>query len=87
ARNGQVISTLCVHPDDHVLMISTGGDQRIRVTDISEVGRNTQGVRVMRLDEGDKLASVARIPGVRRRDGSAHGVAAGSGVAGTARAV
>jgi DNA gyrase subunit A len=63
ARNGQVISTLCVHDDDHVLMISTGGKiQRIKAVDISEIGRNTQGVRVMRLDDGDKLASIARIP-------------------------
>jgi DNA gyrase subunit A len=62
-RNGDVISTLCVHPDDHVLMISSSGKiQRIRVTDISEIGRNTQGVRIMRLDEGDKIASIARIP-------------------------
>jgi len=63
ARNGQVISTLCVHNEDHVLMISTGGKiQRIKAVDISEIGRNTQGVRVMRLDDGDKLASIARIP-------------------------
>ncbi|HVJ69830.1 MAG TPA: DNA gyrase C-terminal beta-propeller domain-containing protein, partial [Caulifigura sp.] len=63
ARNGKVISTLCVHNEDHVLMISTGGKiQRIKAEAISEIGRNTQGVRVMRLDEGDKLASIARIP-------------------------
>jgi DNA gyrase subunit A len=63
ARNGQVVGTLCIHPDDHVLMISTGGKiQRIRAEDISTIGRNTQGVRVMRLDESDKLASIARIP-------------------------
>jgi DNA gyrase subunit A len=63
ARNGQVIGTLCVHGDDHVLMISTSGKiQRIRAIDVSEIGRNTQGVRIMRLDDGDKLASIARIP-------------------------
>jgi DNA gyrase subunit A len=62
-RNGQVVGTLCVHGDDHVLMISTSGKiQRIRAGDVSEIGRNTQGVRIMRLDEGDKLASIARIP-------------------------
>lgn len=63
ARNGKVVSTLCVHNEDHVLMISTGGKiQRVTAASISEIGRNTQGVRVMRLDEGDKLASIARIP-------------------------
>jgi DNA gyrase subunit A len=62
-RNGKVVGTLCVHSDDHVLMISTGGKiQRVTAASISEIGRNTQGVRVMRLDEGDKLASIARIP-------------------------
>jgi DNA gyrase subunit A len=46
-----------------VLMVTAVGKiQRIRAGDINEIGRNTQGVRVIRLDEGDKLVSVARIP-------------------------
>lgn len=62
-RNGQVIDILAVADDDDVLMISTGGKiQRIRAADISQVGRNTQGVRVMRLSKGDNLAALARIP-------------------------
>jgi len=63
ARNGKVVATLCVHPDDHILMISSAGKiQRIRAEDISAIGRNTQGVRIMRMDEEDHLAGVARIP-------------------------
>lgn len=64
SRNGSVVDVLSVSEDDHVLMVtSVGKIQRIRVGDISVVGRNTQGVRIMRLDEGDRLVSMARIPG------------------------
>ncbi|MEZ6068356.1 MAG: DNA gyrase subunit A [Planctomycetaceae bacterium] len=48
-RNGLVVGTLCLHEGDDVLMISSGGQiQRIRAADISIIGRNTQGVRIMR---------------------------------------
>ncbi len=63
SRNGQVIGVLAVTDGDDILMMSTSGKiQRIRATDINVIGRNTQGVRVMRLDEDDKLVSLARIP-------------------------
>lgn len=62
-RNGPVVATLAVHDGDDVLMVSQSGMmQRIRAKDVSVIGRNTQGVRIMRLDEGDKLVSIARIP-------------------------
>jgi DNA gyrase subunit A len=61
-RNGKVIGILSVHANDHVLMVSSGGKiQRIRAADVSQIGRNTQGVRIMTLD-AEKLASIARIP-------------------------
>jgi len=63
ARNGKVIDILAVADDDEVLMVTSNGKiQRVRASDISQVGRNTQGVRIIRLDEGDKLVSLARIP-------------------------
>ena len=63
ARNGKVIDVLGVSAEDEVLMVTAAGKiQRIRARDVSQVGRNTQGVRVIRLDEGDKLVSIARIP-------------------------
>ncbi len=63
-RNGKVIDILAVADDDEVLMVTGGGKiQRLRARDISQVGRNTQGVRIIRLDEDDKLVSIARIPG------------------------
>ena len=44
------------------MVTATGKIQRIRAGDINEIGRNTQGVRVIRLEENDKLVSMARIP-------------------------
>jgi len=62
-RNGQVIDILAVADDDEVLMITAFGKiQRVRAKDVSQVGRNTQGVRIIRLDENDKLVCLARIP-------------------------
>ena len=64
ARNGKVIDILAVAEIDDVLMITSKAKiQRIRASDISQVGRNTQGVRVIRLAENDKLVSMACIPG------------------------
>ncbi|MEZ6044595.1 MAG: DNA gyrase C-terminal beta-propeller domain-containing protein [Planctomycetaceae bacterium] len=63
ARNGKVVTSLAVAEDDEILMVTQKGKiQRIRANEISQVGRNTQGVRIMRMDDGDSLASVARIP-------------------------
>lgn len=61
-RNGKVIDSIAVSEEDEVLMITANGKiQRIRAKEISQVGRNTQGVRVIRLDDGDTLVSVARV--------------------------
>ncbi|MCA8988490.1 MAG: DNA gyrase subunit A, partial [Planctomycetaceae bacterium] len=63
SRNGKAVGILAVEDGDDVLIISTGGKiQRIRAADISQVGRNTQGVRIMSLSKGDQLAALARIP-------------------------
>ena len=62
-RNGRVVDVIGVSESDEVLMVTAGGIiQRIRATDISRIGRNTQGVRVIRLDAGDKLVGMARVP-------------------------
>ncbi|MCA9015309.1 MAG: DNA gyrase subunit A, partial [Planctomycetaceae bacterium] len=63
ARNGQAVDILSVAEDDEVLMVTKNGIiQRVRGREISQVGRNTQGVRVIKLDKNDKLVSLARIP-------------------------
>lgn len=62
-RNGQVVDVLSVIESDEVLMVTSRGKiQRVRAADISTVGRNTQGVRIIRLDEKDTLVSCAVIP-------------------------
>ena len=63
-RNGRVVDVLSVADDDEVLMVTSRGKiQRVRASDISTIGRNTQGVRIIRLDDGDSLTSCAVIPG------------------------
>ena len=61
-RNGPVVSITRVYDDDEVMMITAHGQiQRIAVSDIRVMGRNTQGVRLMNLDD-DMLVAVKRIP-------------------------
>jgi DNA gyrase subunit A len=61
-RNGLVVTALTVM-DKEELMISTdqGTMIRLKVSDISVIGRNTQGVRLINVQEGEKVTSVARI--------------------------
>ena len=62
-RNGKVVNLLAVSDDDEVMLITKDGQiVRTKVSQISVVGRNTQGVRCIALNDGDKLVSVARIP-------------------------
>ena len=62
-RNGPVIGVVSVDDSDEVLMMTARGKiQRIRAADISVIGRNTQGVRIMSLDDADTLAAVVRVP-------------------------
>jgi DNA gyrase subunit A len=62
-RNGPVIGICRVADDDELLMVTARGKiQRVRAADISVVGRNTQGVRIITLDEDDTLVAVKRVP-------------------------
>jgi DNA gyrase subunit A len=61
-RNGEMVAALQVNSDHELMMISsTGTLVRTPVAEISVVGRNTQGVRLIRLDEGERLTGVERI--------------------------
>ena len=63
ARNGQVVSIVPVNDEDEILLMTSRGKlQRISCGDINTIGRNTQGVRIMGLDDGDTLAAVVRVP-------------------------
>jgi len=58
-RNGAMVGALQVQPDDEIMLISSSGTLvRVPINEISVLGRNTQGVRVMRLAEGEALVSV-----------------------------
>ena len=61
-RNGKIVSIKTVK-DDHELMCITKNGVLIRLgaSDMRDIGRNTQGVRIMRLKENDKVINVARI--------------------------
>ncbi|MBA3480198.1 MAG: DNA gyrase subunit A, partial [Pirellulales bacterium] len=62
-RNGPVVSIVRVDDSDELLMMTARGKiQRIKASDLSIIGRNTQGVRIMSLDEADALAAVVRVP-------------------------
>ncbi len=61
-RNGMVVGVKAVADEDQVMLSTTKGMvARMRVKRISIVGRNTQGVRIMVLEPGDKIASIAKV--------------------------
>ena len=61
-RNGKVVAAQLVEPNDEIMLITTGGVMiRTRVSEIREMGRATQGVTLINLDAGEKLAGLERI--------------------------
>ncbi|OFV88628.1 MAG: DNA gyrase subunit A [Acidobacteria bacterium RBG_16_70_10] len=61
-RNGPVVGVKFLRADEHVMLITGKGMIiRLNTADISTIGRNTQGVRLIQLEEGDHLVSVARL--------------------------
>ncbi|HUH92910.1 MAG TPA: DNA gyrase subunit A [Casimicrobiaceae bacterium] len=70
ARNGQVVAAALVRPEDEVMLISTGGVLiRTRVKSIREMGRSTQGVTLINLSEGEKLAGLERVVETEEENG------------------
>ncbi|MGR9114547.1 MAG: DNA gyrase subunit A [Gammaproteobacteria bacterium] len=64
-RNGNVVGAVLVSDHDEIMLITNGGTLvRTRVDEISIVGRNTQGVTVIRLDKNEKVVGVDRIEGL-----------------------
>jgi DNA gyrase subunit A len=81
-RNGRMIGALQVTLDDEIMLMSQGGALvRTPVRDISVVGRNTQGVRLIRLENDDQLTGLERIDGLAPEEetGDAPGPAPGEG--------
>jgi len=61
-RNGNVVGIKTVKDNDEIMLITKNGVIiRVPVSDVSVIGRNTQGVRIMKLDENDKIKTVARV--------------------------
>jgi DNA gyrase subunit A len=74
-RNGKAISAVRVSDGDEIMMISTGGTLvRTRVDEIRTMGRNTQGVRLIRLQEGETLVGLQRIDEIESDDTDDEGV-------------
>jgi len=64
-RNGRTVGAIQVADDDEVMLISSGGTLvRTPVSDISIIGRNTQGVTLIRVEEGQRLVGLARIESI-----------------------
>ena len=61
-RNGKVVAATLVRSDDEVMLITTGGVLiRTRVAEIREMGRATQGVTLIALDDGTRLSGLQRV--------------------------
>ena len=61
-RNGKVVGVAYVHDDDELMLISQQGMiLRMKAGDIRTIGRATQGVRLIEMEEGDNVVSVAKL--------------------------
>ena len=71
-RNGHVVGAIQVSDDEEIMLITDQGTLvRIRAAEVSSVGRNTQGVRLLRLNDGEKLIGMQRIVDVDVNAGAA----------------
>jgi DNA gyrase subunit A len=70
-RNGPFVAALQVSEESDVMIITSGGKViRVHSNEIREAGRSTQGVRLLRADEGDKVAAAAAIAEDEAEDGA-----------------
>ena len=68
-RNGRAIGALQVSDEDEIMLISSSGTLvRTPVSEISIIGRNTQGVRLIRVQSGQRLVGLARIQSIEGED-------------------
>ena len=71
-KTGAVVGALTVRDQDEVMLITVGGQMvRIPVQGIREAGRNTQGVKLIELESGDKLQAIASVIGEDKEDSAA----------------
>lgn len=75
-RNGNVVALKAVNDDDELVMITQSAQMlRTAVSELREIGRATQGVRLIRVDEGDRVVAVGRV--VKEDNGDKDGSPAG----------
>jgi DNA gyrase subunit A len=67
-RNGSVVNVKAVREEDEVMITTSDGIIRVPVKDIRVQGRNTQGVKIMDVHQGDKVVGVARIESENREE-------------------
>ncbi len=78
-KTGCVVGALTVRDTDEIMLITTGGQMvRTFVKDIREAGRNTQGVKLINLDEGDKLQAIAPVISEQQEEAAGDGDGADS---------
>ena len=72
-RTGGVVGALTVHETDEIMLITAAGQMvRTFVKDIREAGRNTQGVKLIELQPGDKLQAIAPVISEQQEDAAAE---------------
>ena len=82
-RNGKVVAATLVAPEDELMLITTGGVLiRTRVAEVREMGRATQGVTLISVDDGTKLSGLQRVvesDADNGENGNGHGSSNGNG--------
>ncbi len=79
SRNGDVVAVQSVEPGDELMIVTEKGIViRQRIADIRQTGRAAAGVRVMKLDAGDKIVAMAKAPSGNGDDAAAEGGAEAS---------
>ena len=77
-RNGKLVGAIQLSEHHEVLLISDGGTLvRTRASEIAQVGRNTQGVTLIRLGEGESLQAIERVDASLDDEETESGDAAG----------
>jgi DNA gyrase subunit A len=80
AKTGRVVRVLMVTDDDQVILVTDRGKViRIRMNEIRVIGRNTQGVRLIDLEAGERVSSVARLAESEEDREDEHGPDGGAG--------
>ena len=73
-KTGPVVGVLMVTNDDQIMLITTAGKLiRLRVSEVRQSGRNTQGVRLIGLEPGEQVVAIARLAEREETEGGVEG--------------